>query len=143
MHARLPFTESHFRDPPVSQLLSDDSERVKVVSWTLFEVESQTSTRSEQLKSIEPSPSLYFFYQVDLSLIANSITNRLYGTIILQAGRKQIEMRSNHALRCFIRGYSPSATNFNLPMAMVRYFALSHLKSKLALLCTIIVLAYC
>lgn len=90
VNAPLPFTESRFTDPLVSQFLTNYSERVRVVNWTLLENASQTFTRSEQLKTVQPSPSLYFFYQVDLSLIANVITSHLYG-IDAQKERKVLE----------------------------------------------------
>lgn len=61
------------------------------MNWTLLGTTSQISKRSEQLKSAHPSPSLYFFYQVDLSLISNAITNRLYGAHAPQDGWKVIK----------------------------------------------------
>lgn len=89
--APLPFAESRFTDFAVTSLLTDNLESAKVVNWTLLETASQTSNRSEQLKSVHPSPSLYFFYQVDLSLIANAITSRVYGAHAPQGGWKLIK----------------------------------------------------
>ena len=91
VNAPLPFAESSFTDLRVSQLLTGDVERAKVVNWTLFEDASQTLTRSVQLKSVQSSPSLYFFYQVDLSLIANAITSRLYGARAPQDGWRPVK----------------------------------------------------
>lgn len=91
VNAPLLYAESHFTDLSGSHFVNDDLEREKVLNWTLFENASQTFTRSEQLKSVQPSPSLYFFYQVDLLLIANAITSRVYGVDALQNGWKSVE----------------------------------------------------
>ena len=91
VNAPLPFSEDQFTDTPMSRFLTNYSEREKIVNWTLFENSLQTSARSEQLKSVQPSPPLYFFYQVDLSLIANAITSNLYGIHAPQYGKKPLE----------------------------------------------------
>lgn len=89
--APLPFAESRFTDFAVTSLLTNDLERANFVNWTLLENASQTCKRAEKLKSVNASPSLYFFYRVDLSLIANSITSRLYGAHAPQDGWKVVK----------------------------------------------------
>jgi hypothetical protein len=91
VHAPVPFTEGSFSDSLASLSLSDESEREKIANWTFFETELQTRARSERLQSIKPNPSLYFFYQMDLSLIASTITSRIYGVHALRDGWDQVE----------------------------------------------------
>jgi len=98
VHAPVPFTEGSFSDSAASLCLSDESEREKIANWTLFETELQTRARSERLRSIRPNPSLYFSYQMDLSLIASTITSRIYGVHALRDGWDQVENA--------IKGYS-------------------------------------
>ena len=91
VQAPLPFAESTFLQPPASVFLGNDSEREKIGGWSLFEDEVQSRMRSGWLKSIQPNQALFFHYQVDLSLIANAITNRIYGVHALQEGWDQVE----------------------------------------------------
>lgn len=90
VHAPIPLTEGSFSDSPAFSF-SNDSEREKIANWTLFETEPQTKNRTLRLQSIKPSPSLYFAYQMDLSLIASTITSRIYGVHALRDGWDQVE----------------------------------------------------
>lgn len=91
VHAPLPFPESTFSQYPASSFLSNDSEREKIGSWTIFENEAQTRMRTERLKTLQIDQALFFHYQVDLSLISSAITNRIYGVHALQEGWDQVE----------------------------------------------------
>lgn len=104
VNAPLLFAESHFTDLSGSPIYN--LERKKFLNWTLFENASQTFTRSEMLKSVKPSPSLYFFYQIDLFLIANDITSCLYSVHALRDGWTPVE-RS-------IKSYSEKLDNWVL-----------------------------
>lgn len=91
VQAPLPFPESAFSKYPESLFLKDALEREKVGTWSLFEDEAHTKIRAECLKSMQPNQSLFFHYQVDLSLIASAITKRIYGVHALQEGWGQVE----------------------------------------------------
>lgn len=90
VHAPIPFTEGSFSDSPASSF-SNELEREKIANWTLFETELQTKSRTLRLQFIKPKPSLYFAYQMDLSLIASTITSRIYGVHALRDGWDQVE----------------------------------------------------
>ena len=64
-------------------------------TWSLLEDEAQTRVRAKWLKSIQPNPALFFHYQVDLSLIASAITNRVYDIHAPQEGWGQVERAIN------------------------------------------------
>lgn len=87
----LPFPESTFSQYPASVFLNNDSEREKIGTWSLFEDKAHTRIRAGLLKSTQPNQALFFHYQVDLSLIASAITNRIYGVHALQEGWDQVE----------------------------------------------------
>lgn len=91
VHAPIPFTEDSFSVSPASSFLSNESEREKIANWTLFETELQTKSRTLRLQSIKSNPSLYFTYQIDLSLIASTITSRIYGVHARREGWDQVE----------------------------------------------------
>lgn len=61
--------------------------------WTIYLNEEQIQLQSELLKSTTPTPSLYFFYVIDLSMIAHAITNRVYATDVSRTGRRVVESR--------------------------------------------------
>lgn len=91
VQAPLPFPESTFSRYPESLFLNSGLEREKIGTWSLFEDKAQTKIRAECLKSMQPSQSLFFHYQVDLSLIASAITKHIYGVHVLQEGRNWVE----------------------------------------------------
>jgi hypothetical protein len=112
-HAPVPFAEHHFSYSPASQLLRNNSEREKVVNWTLFEKDAQTQARAKNLNSLEPSQSLYFFYLVDLSLIASNVADRIYGGHALQEGLDQVE----RTITLYTRKLNSWLSNLNSQLA--------------------------
>ncbi|EYE96331.1 fungal specific transcription factor domain-containing protein [Aspergillus ruber CBS 135680] len=91
VHPPFPYSECSFSSFPASRFLNDDSERERIANWTLFENNSQTKARFEQLQSIRPNSSLYFTYQMDLSHIASMISSRIYGVPTLWKEWDQVE----------------------------------------------------
>jgi hypothetical protein len=57
--------------------------------------EEQIQLQRDLLKPITPSPSLYFFYVIDLSMITHAITNRVYTTDVSRGGWGRVESRIN------------------------------------------------
>ncbi|KGO64406.1 Transcription factor, fungi [Penicillium italicum] len=63
------------------------------IQWTNSLQHEHLASQQEWLKAIGTSPSSYFFYLVDLIMITQTITNRVYSTDILQNGWAQAESR--------------------------------------------------
>lgn len=90
-NAPLPFPEASFEESHVGQLLRDISAREELVNWTIFEDELETQARSQSLASTSTCQALRFFYEVDLSLITDAISRKLYGTHSVSEGWDNIE----------------------------------------------------
>jgi hypothetical protein len=57
-----------------------------VFQWTIHQHHEQIEAQHRRLKHVAPSPSLCFFYMLDLSLIIHAITSRMYSTDLFQQG---------------------------------------------------------
>ena len=79
--------------PYIHERMNEPSLQIEDLQWTIYLNREQMETQGNLLKSITPSPSLYFFYVIDLSLITHAITNRVYATDISRAGRGSVESR--------------------------------------------------
>ena len=69
------------------------------IQWIICQRHEQNKPQQTWLKNIALSPSLYFFYLVDLALVAHAITNQVYSTDIFQDDwspiESQIRLHSN------------------------------------------------
>lgn len=79
--------------PGVSQFGHEPLAQACDIQWTIYQRHEQIGAQQACLKSVALSPSLYFFYLVDLSLIMHAITNRVYSTDVFQDGWAQIKSR--------------------------------------------------
>lgn len=61
--------------------------------WTIELGKKQMDSQRDLLQSLTPSTSLYFFYMVDLSLIAHTIASEVYAIDSSRAGRARVEGR--------------------------------------------------
>jgi hypothetical protein len=77
-NAPLPVEENQYQEFWAVQLDRDPLLRHKLLTWTLYQDED-VGSRRQLLKSVSRNPSMYFFYMVDLSLIAQGICGHLYG----------------------------------------------------------------
>lgn len=60
-----------------------------VIQWSTHQHHEQIEAQQRRLKHVAPSPSLYLFYLLDLSLMMHVITNRMYNTDLFQKGSSQ------------------------------------------------------
>lgn len=89
----LPTGISEYGVPGVSQFGNEPLAQDCGIQWTIYQRHEQIGAQQACLKSVPSSPSLYFFYLVDLSLIMHAITNRVYSTDVFQDGWAQIKSR--------------------------------------------------
>lgn len=80
----IPILES--AGPDIHQLINEHR-------WTIQLGKKQMDSQRNFLKSLPPNPSIYFFYMVDLSLIAHAITNEVYAIDSSRAGWGRVESR--------------------------------------------------
>ncbi|KAJ5482150.1 hypothetical protein N7475_000962 [Penicillium sp. IBT 31633x] len=73
--------------------VSDTTQLIKELQWTIHLGQSQMISQRTCLKSSPPSQSLFFFYMVDLSLITQNIINKLYPTRRSLASWVKVEKR--------------------------------------------------
>lgn len=73
--------------------INEPSLHIEDLQWSINLNKEQMESQRNFLKSIVPSPSLCFFYIVDLSLITHAITNKVYATDISRAGWGRVESR--------------------------------------------------
>lgn len=93
-NAPLPVGESQYHDFWTFQLHGDPLLRQKLVNWTLYQHEGG-GLQPQLLRLITPNASLYYFYMVDLSLIAQAITSHLYGAHAFEGGWARVENQMN------------------------------------------------
>lgn len=75
---------SDAHQPGHARLAPDD-----VFYWTIHQHHEQIEAQQRRLKHVAPSPSLYLFYLLDLSLMMHAITSRMYSTDLFQEGLSQ------------------------------------------------------
>ncbi|KAI3096013.1 transcriptional regulator family: Fungal Specific TF [Penicillium roqueforti] len=63
--------------------------RDDAIHWSTHQHHEQIEAQQRRLKHVAPSPSLYLFYLLDLSLMMHAITNRMYNTDLFQEGLSQ------------------------------------------------------
>ncbi|KAJ5626373.1 hypothetical protein N7510_002682 [Penicillium lagena] len=85
----LAYTGSSYNNEPINK----PSVRINGLLWTLYLNREQAESQRILLKSITPSSSLYFFYMVDLSLIAHAITNGVYAMDVPHTGWDRVKGR--------------------------------------------------
>ncbi|KAJ5559440.1 hypothetical protein N7513_001839 [Penicillium frequentans] len=84
-----------YSDTYVHQPITEPPLQTENLQWTIHLNEEQIHFQRDLLESITPSPSLYFFYMIDLSMITHAITNRVYTIDVSRAGWGRVESRIN------------------------------------------------
>lgn len=74
-------------------LVSPPSAPISAMQWSIHLDREQMESQNTLLKSFTPTPSLYFFYMVDLSLIAHAINNGIYALDVSRIGWSRVENR--------------------------------------------------
>lgn len=67
-----------FDHPGVQELLQSPSLREERLQWTIWASDAQLHARKQWFQTLTPSPSLYFFHHVDLSLITHAALSAVY-----------------------------------------------------------------
>ncbi|KAL3444586.1 fungal-specific transcription factor domain-containing protein [Aspergillus insuetus] len=74
----IPFCEVHFNEPEAQQLLSDTSLREDKLRWAIYSKDADLESRNRWLKTIEPTPALFYFHFMDLSIITHAAVKAIY-----------------------------------------------------------------
>jgi hypothetical protein len=90
----LPFGNMRNNMSDIGQSTHHGAAQACELQWTISQHDEQQAIAQRMwLKSITPSPSLHFFYLVDLALITHDILNRVYTPNAIQVGWAQIKSR--------------------------------------------------
>lgn len=89
----MPYEEETFNDLEVQRLLQDPTLRENQLRGVIFETQTQRKNPSSWILSCDPSPSLFFYYLVDLTLISQAVLNKVYSIEGMREGTSQTEHR--------------------------------------------------
>jgi hypothetical protein len=92
----IPIEEEYFEQPEVLQLFHDHQVHDAKLRATVFELPDTHTSRSTSttwISRCNPSPSLFFYYLVDLSLISQAVLNKVYSIEGVREGTSQREYR--------------------------------------------------
>lgn len=120
LHLPIPAEEEFFDVPEIQHLLQDAQARDVDLCPLLFKkLTPPRSAPPSWTTDIPPSPSLFFHFLVDLSLISQSVLNKVYSIEGIREGSTQTEyriqrysLRMDHWLEKL-----PSSYQFNIPGA--------------------------
>lgn len=107
----LPVIEPQYDMPEIRLLFTDKRMRENNLNWTLYQTPKQRENRRKWLSTLAPIPVLYFFYAIDLSMIAHAFVNRVYSSDVVRDGWAQIEGRIrlyHDRLNDWLHGLHPS-----------------------------------
>lgn len=93
--APLPNPSLSYSGPYAHQQITEPPFQIENLRWTIYLNEEQVQLQRDLLRSITPSPSLYIFYLIDLSMITHAITNKVYATDVSRARWGRVESRFN------------------------------------------------
>jgi hypothetical protein len=106
----LPFEDIGHQVPDTSQWLPGTYSPASNFEWTLFQCHEQSGPQQEYCKSVTPSPSLYFFYLMDL---ATSRTPSAIRYIVLTAC-KTVGLRLKVALASIVKRWTSGYLGYTL-----------------------------
>ena len=89
----LPFGNLGYEMSDIGQSRHQRLAQALELQWTISQHDEQVIAQRTWLKAITPSPSLHFFYLMDLALITHDISNRVYTPDAPQVGWTQIKGR--------------------------------------------------
>lgn len=118
--APIPIEEEYFEKPDVQRLLNDHQARESQLRATIFEtptIPTPQSTSTTWVSQCNPSPSLFFYYLVDLALISQSVINKIYSIEGIREGNSQTEYRLQKYATLMDRWLTklPSNYQFTIP----------------------------
>lgn len=88
----IPIEQTDFEQLDMQSIFANEEQRESRLRATLFENSAQLQSREKPWAShLQPSPSLFFFYLVDLSLITQAILNRIYSLEDVRSGTTKTE----------------------------------------------------
>lgn len=87
----MPYEEENFNNPEIQRLLQDPMFRENQLRAVIFE--TQTQRKKPPSWNLDPSPSLFFYYLVDLALISQAVLNKVYSIEGIREGTSQTEYR--------------------------------------------------
>ncbi|KAJ6104114.1 hypothetical protein N7523_010434 [Penicillium sp. IBT 18751x] len=116
----IPVEEEYFEKPDVQRLFHDHQARDDHLRATIFEAPSNhipQPTSTTWISQCSPSPSLFFYYLVDLALISQSVINKIYSIEGIREGTSQIEYRLQKYATLMDRWLAklPSNYQFTIP----------------------------
>ncbi|RDW64372.1 Zn(II)2Cys6 transcription factor [Aspergillus mulundensis] len=95
LYPPVPYDESSFDDPELQDLLGMADRREERLYWTVYATDEELASRTAWLETIQPSPSLYFFHLIDLSITTHAAVMAIYSLQTAreaQGGRGQSEI---------------------------------------------------
>lgn len=91
LYPPVPYDDSVFHLPNLEELLGNTILREERLQWTIYASNSELEARNRWFKIINPTPSLYFFYLVDLSILNHAAVTAVYSlTHTKNSGQSQI-----------------------------------------------------
>ena len=114
--APIPIEEEHFDQPEVQRLFQDHRTRESQLRATIFETPTSKTTPT-WISQCDPSPSLFFYYLVDLALISQAVLNKVYSIEGIREGSSQTEYRLQKYSQLMDRWLAklPSNYQFTIP----------------------------
>lgn len=115
----IPFEEESLNQAKANRLLQDRAFRETQLRPTLFESINHLQKGPPWTANCTPSPSLFFYYLVDLALILQAVLNKVYSIEGVREGTSQTEHRLQiYSLRLdrWLSSLSPSY-QFTVPSA--------------------------
>ncbi|KAJ0426756.1 fungal-specific transcription factor domain-containing protein [Aspergillus carlsbadensis] len=74
----IPFCEAHFDQPEAKRLLSDTNLREEKLCWAIYASDADLESRNNWLRTIEPTPALFYFHFMDLFIITHAAVKTIY-----------------------------------------------------------------
>ncbi|BCS21483.1 fungal specific transcription factor domain-containing protein [Aspergillus puulaauensis] len=78
LYPPVPYDDSMFHFPELEELLGNTALREERLQWTIYASGSELKARTRWFQTISPTPSLYFFHLVDLSMITHAAVATIY-----------------------------------------------------------------
>lgn len=78
LYPPVPYDDSVFQQPNLKELLGNTILREERLQWTIYASDLELGARNRWFKTISPTPSLYFFHLVDLSILTHAAVTAVY-----------------------------------------------------------------
>ncbi|KAL2856512.1 fungal-specific transcription factor domain-containing protein [Aspergillus pseudoustus] len=74
----IPYCEAQYQHAEAETLLSDWTMREDKLRWTIYASDPELESRTQWMRTVEPTPSLFFFYLMDLFVITHAAVKAIY-----------------------------------------------------------------